>query len=188
MGGWVGQCHFTLQGASPQQVLLRLHWVCHLGLQRRNPYHLSSWNQPTGKGVNAGLRAQAGGPLGLSWGLPGLHLFWKQRKKNQKAVVGRSEGLLGPTHTSGGPRGLGTALTSPSPTVSCAFQSRAVPPSPQHTFYHPVGSFIQAGTHGGLFSQDAWLIYSLNTIFLSGNSWRPGMTVESGLAPTACLQ
>lgn len=31
--------------------------------------------------MNAALRAQAGGPLGLSWGLSVLNLFWKQRKK-----------------------------------------------------------------------------------------------------------
>lgn len=141
MGGWVAQCHFTLQGASPQQVLLRLCWECHLGLRRRNPYHLSSWNQPTGKGVNAGLRVQAGGPLGLSWGFPGLHLFWKQRKKNRKAVVGRSEGLLGPTHTSGGPRGLGH---SPDIALSHRVLPFPIPCSPPFPTAHippPSGQF-----------------------------------------------
>lgn len=80
---WVAQCHCPLQGPSPQRVLLRLGWERRLGLRRTNPYHLSSWSQPTGKGVNAGLRAQAGGPLGLSWGLRGLNLLWKQRKKSK---------------------------------------------------------------------------------------------------------
>ena len=38
------------------------------------------------RGVNAGLRAQAGGPLGLSWGCPGLNLFWKQEGKTGKLL------------------------------------------------------------------------------------------------------
>lgn len=80
-----------------------------------NPYHLSSWNQPTGKGVNAGLRAQAGGPLGLSWGLSGLNLFWKQRKKPESCCGQIGRGFLAPHIPLVDQGDSGTALKSPLP-------------------------------------------------------------------------
>lgn len=61
--------------------------------------------------MNAGLRAQAGGPLGLSWGLSVLNLFWKQRKKTRELLWGGQKGLGSKIHTSGD---SGIALESPS--------------------------------------------------------------------------
>lgn len=45
-------------------------------------------HKPTKRGVTAGLRAQAGDPLGFSWGLLDLNLFWKQRGKKQENCCG----------------------------------------------------------------------------------------------------
>ena len=67
--------------------------------------------------MNAGLRAQAGAPLGLSWGLLGLDLFWKW-KKTRKLLWAEQKRLLSPTHNSGDPRGLGHSPEVPPPTMS----------------------------------------------------------------------
>lgn len=116
-----------------------------------NPYHLSSWNQPTGKGVNAGLRAQAGGPLGLSWGLPGLNLFWKQRKKPESCCGQIGRGFSAPHITLVAQGDLGKVLKSllpPGPAPShpphnLPSYSRHLPPNPKHsTGLDPMGPLL----------------------------------------------
>lgn len=136
-----------------------------------NPYHLSSWNQPTGKGVNAGLRAQAGGPLGLSWGLPGLNLFWKQRKKPESCCGQIGRGFSAPHITLVAQGDLGTILKSllppgpapshpphnlPSPTADTSLPTQSTPGGV---------ALNKAGSYRGLFFQEALFICLFNTIF-----------------------
>lgn len=64
--------------------------------------------------MNAGLRAQAGGPLGLSWGLSVLNLFWKQRKKTRELLWGGQKGLRRKIHTSGN-SGIASLHALPTP-------------------------------------------------------------------------
>lgn len=90
-------------------------------------HHLSRWNKPTGKGVSAGLWAQAGGPLGLSWGFPGLNLFWEQRENPENCC-----GQISPTHNSADQGDSDTALKSPSPITSCPFLNSPIDPSSPH--------------------------------------------------------
>lgn len=160
------------RGPRPQQVLLRLGQEHHLGLWRTNPYHLSSWNQPTGKGVNAGLRTQAGGPLGLSWGLAGLNLFWKQEEKTGELLWADLKGLFSPIHNSGTPGDSSTALESPSPLNPCPLTSPEPGILPSSQCRHlpaqsqlcqalwAEGVFTQARTHQGPLLPGSLILYT----------------------------
>lgn len=70
--------------------------------------------------MNAGLRAQAGAPLGLSWGLLGLDLFWKWKKP--ESYCGQSRRGFSAQHITLGTQGaLDTARKCPRPPCPSPF-------------------------------------------------------------------
>lgn len=73
--------------------------------------------------MNAGLRAQAGVPLGLSWGPSVLNLFWKQRKKPE-SYCGQTRRDFTAKYTHLGPQ---AQPWNQSPTMPCPPQALSLP-------------------------------------------------------------
>lgn len=112
--------------------------------------------------MNAGLRAQAGGPLGLSWGLSVLNLFWKQRKKTRELLWGtQQKGLHNKIHTSG----------DPGHSLGVSRHALPTPSSPSNPVQAPTlrASFPKALRVEYFYREDVW---SLPRIFIQEAFYR----------------
>lgn len=140
------------------------------------------WSEGTGRGSSRAFL----GTLRLKFVL-------ETEEKTGKLLWADRKGLLSPTHTSGGPRGLGHSPEISSPTRSWPFPSVQHPrslPSPttdtSRAQSTPGGDVLyKAGSHWGLFFQEALFIPLFRDHLSSVTSWRIGKTVQSSSEPRA---